>query len=256
MHPVISALTVSFCVSLTIFTLLWVLSVVRRDAGVVDVYWGPGIVVLGWSAWVMSGQGLEPLRIMILLAVTLWGLRLGWHIFKRHRGEEDARYAAMRVRHGTTWPLKSLAYVFWLQAAIQFVAASAVLVAALMPDRQVLWLIWTGLSVFAVGFMLEAAADRAVARFAGDPANRRKLLTTGLHAYVRYPNYLGEIILQWGLALAAFGLTLNPLAFVGAAVMTTLIIKVSGVPLLDEQFRKREGYAQWAARTGALWPKL
>ncbi len=251
-----SALWITFAISFGIFTLLWIVSLARRDAGVVDIYWGPGVVVLGWTAWWLGGADPQPLRIIILAVVTVWGLRLGWHILKRHRGEEDARYAAMRARHGAGWPLKSLVYVFWLQAAIQIAAASAPLLAAVGPARPLAAVAWAGLLIFAAGFLLEAAADRAIARFAGNPANRGKLLTTGLHARVRFPNYLGEITLQWGLALAAFGLTLSPLAFIGPVVMTYLIFKVSGVPLLEEQFRKREGYAQWAARTGAILPKL
>jgi steroid 5-alpha reductase family enzyme len=253
---VISAIFAAGAVSLCIFTLLWVVSLVRRDASVVDFYWGPGVVVLAWTAWGVGGADSNILRLAVLAAVTLWGLRLGWHILRRHRGEEDARYAAMRARNGAGWPLKSLGYVFWLQAIIQLVAASAALVAAVGAVQPVAWIVWAGLAVFVAGFIVEAMSDRAVARFAANPANRGKLLTTGLHARVRYPSYLGEIILQFGLALAAFGLTLNPLAFVGAAVMTALIIKVSGVPLLEEQFSKRAGYAEWATRTNTLWPKL
>jgi steroid 5-alpha reductase family enzyme len=98
-------------------------------------------------------------------------------------------------------------------------------------------------------------ADNEVERFRADPANRGKLLTTGLHSRIRHPNYLGEIILQWGMGLIAFGGTLNPLAFAGAALMTGLIVKVSGVPLLEEQFRKRPGYEAWAAKAGVFWPK-
>ena len=250
-----AALLTAFGATLAVFTGLWGLSLVRRDASVVDFYWGPGFALIGWAAWVMGGPDGSSLRLLILAGVMLWGFRLGWYILKRHRGVEDARYGAMRARHGASWPIKSLFYVFWLQAIIQFCASSAVLVAAVGAAQPVLWIAVTGLIVFGAGLALEAAADRAVARFASDPANRGKLLTTGLHARVRHPNYLGEIILQWGLGLAAFGLTLNPLAFAGAALMTTLIIKVSGVPLLEEQFRQREGYAAWEARTGALWPR-
>jgi steroid 5-alpha reductase family enzyme len=253
---VIAALLLAFGATLAVFTGLWVLSMVRRDASVVDFYWGPGFALIGWTAWVMGGPDGSSLRLFILAAVMLWGFRLGWHILMRHRGVEDARYGAMRARHGANWPIKSLFYVFWLQAIIQFCAASAVLVAAVGAAQPIVWISVAGLVMFGAGFVLEAAADRAVARFGRDPANRGKLLTTGLHTHVRYPNYSGEIILQWGLALAAFGLTLNPLAFAGPALMTVLIIKVSGVPLLEEQFRQRHGYDVWKARTGALWPRL
>jgi steroid 5-alpha reductase family enzyme len=253
---VTTAILAAFGVTMMLFTGLWIMSVVRRDASVIDFYWGPGFAVIGWIAWFTGRPDGSLLRLTILVCVTAWGLRLGWHILARHRSVEDARYAAMRERHGASWPIKSLFYVFWLQAIIQFCAASAVMLAALAPAQPSLWVILAGLIVFGAGFALEVAADRAVVHFGENPDNRGKLLTTGLHAHMRHPNYLGEIILQWGLALAVFGLTFNPLSFAGAAIMTALIVKVSGVPLLEEQFRKRPGYAEWAARTGALWPRF
>ncbi len=115
-----SALPLTLLATLAIFTAFWVLSLIRKDASVVDFYWGPGFVVIGWLALALDGADMQPLRLAIMLAVTVWGLRLGWHIFARHRGEEDARYADMRARHGAQWPLKSLAYVFLLQAVIQW----------------------------------------------------------------------------------------------------------------------------------------
>jgi steroid 5-alpha reductase family enzyme len=237
------------------FTLLWVASLPRQDAGIVDFYWGPGFAIIAWLAWLMEGMN-ELHNGFLLVALTCWGARLGWYMTKRHQGSEDARYRAMRERHGAGFARRSLWMVFWLQASIQWLASSPALVAAIMTPKPEEWVVWIGALVFAAGFALEIMADREVARFRIDPANKGKLLTTGLHARIRHPNYLGEIILQWGMGLIAFGGTLNLLAFVGPALMTGLIVKVSGVPLLEEQFKTRPGYAEWAARAGALWPRL
>ena len=192
---------------------------------------------------------------VIVLLITVWALRLTWHIARRH-GAEDARYKAMRDRHGEAFASRSLWMIFWLQAVIQWVASSPVLVAVLAPTQAVMVLVWCGAALFAVGFVLEILADRAIATFRANPANSGKLLTTGLHARLRHPNYLGEIILQFGLGLMAFGLTLNPLAFVGPALIAFLMVKVSGVPMLEAMFKTRAGYDAWAAKTNALWPKF
>ncbi len=250
----ISILLITGLATWLAFTLFWVASLPRQDAGIVDFYWGPGFAVLAWMAWLMgSANGLH--NTLLLVAITTWGARLGWYMTKRHVGTEDARYRAMRERHGSDFNRRSLWMVFWLQAAIQWAAASPALVAAIATPRPIEWLIWTGALVFAGGFALEIMADNEVERFKADTANRGKLLMTGLHARIRHPNYLGEIILQWGIGLTAFGGTLNPLALLGSALMTGLIVKVSGVPLLEEQFRKRPGYDEWAAKAGVLWPK-
>jgi steroid 5-alpha reductase family enzyme len=257
-------LAATAAITFAAFTLLWLLSLRLKDAGIVDFYWGPGFVVIGWLAWWLAGSAWVG-DIGFLLLITGWGLRLGWHMAARHSGVEDTRYADMRRRHGAAFPARSLWMVFWLQAAIQWVASSPVLMVmatpgwaksllAQYPPTSVLAI--AGATLFAIGFVIEAIADGDIRRFKSDPANRGKLLTTGLHARIRHPNYLGEIVLQWGLGLLAFGLTLNPLALVGPAVMHGLIWKLSGVPLLEAQFAGREGFAEWKARTNALWPRI
>jgi steroid 5-alpha reductase family enzyme len=250
-----NALLASACVTFVAFTLLWLLSLKRKDAGIVDFYWGPGFVLIGWLAVGISGR-FDVFTLTFLAGLTTWGLRLGWHMTARHSGTEDARYADMRRRHGAAFPSRSLWMVFWLQAAIQWLAASPALTLAVSAPTPSRWLMWLGAGLFAAGFLLEVAADREVERFKADSASRGRLLTTGLRAVVRYPAYLGEIVLQWGLGLMAFAISGNPLAFVGPALMHGLIWKLSGVPLLEAQFAKREGFAEWTARTNALWPRI
>jgi steroid 5-alpha reductase family enzyme len=251
-------------VTLVAFTLVWALSLRLKDAGIVDFYWGPGFAVIGWLGWWMSGtrSGTD---VILLAPLTLWAIRLGWHMAARHGGVEDARYADMRARHGAAFPGKSLWMVFWLQAIIQWLAASPALTlvlaeagpkAASAATGLTWFLTLAGLGAFVLGFGLQIMADRAINRFRADPANRGQLLTTGLHGHVRHPNYLGEIILQWGLGLVAFAWTFNPLAFAGPALMHGLIMKLSGVPMLDALLQTRPGYAAWKARTNALWPRF
>jgi steroid 5-alpha reductase family enzyme len=259
-----SILLATFSITVLCFTALWAISVAKRDAGIVDFWWGPGFVVTGWIAAAMADR-FDWLALAFLACLTAWGLRLGWYMVARHGGAEDARYAAMRERHGDAFGRKSLWMVFWLQAVIQWLASSPALVLAVTARRirfssgevdVMMICLAVGFLLFVAGFGLEAAADREVARFKANPANKDQLLTTGLHARIRHPNYLGEIILQCGLGLMAFGLTLNAWAFLGPALMTGLIIKLSGVPMLEEQFAKRPGFAEWRARTGALWPRF
>jgi steroid 5-alpha reductase family enzyme len=257
-------LSATLGVTLVAFTLLWATSLRRRDAGIVDFYWGPGFVVIAWIGLATSPSRLVS-DLWLLVPVTLWGLRLGWYMIERHGGEEDARYAAMRARHGAAFPSRSLWMVFWLQAVIQWLAASPSLALAATSSTGKAQAaasslggiaLWFGVLLFSIGFVVEVMADRAVRRFKADPANRGLLLTTGLHGFVRHPNYLGEIVLQWGLGFVAFGLTLNPLAFAGPALMHALIVKLSGVPMLQDHLASRPGHAEWAARTPALWPRL
>jgi steroid 5-alpha reductase family enzyme len=252
-------LVATFVSTIAAFSLFWLISLKRRDASVVDFLWGPGFALSGWIAYALAEPPQRAGLPVLLVPVTLWALRLGWYMTARHTGEEDARYRVMREAAGADWPMRSLFMVFWLQAVIQWLASSPALTVALGAPQPMdglpLAVTSLGMLLFAAGFALEIAADAAVRRFKADPANRGKLLTSGLHARIRHPNYLGEIILQAGFALIAFGLTFDPLAVLGPALMIGLIIRLSGVPMLEAQLRTRPGFDAWASQTGALLPR-
>jgi steroid 5-alpha reductase family enzyme len=253
----VTGLLWSLAAVVALFVAGWIASLIRRDAGLADWLWGPGFVVVAFvhvEVTGLSGNG----RAAFLLAVTLWGLRLAAHMVARADGHEDARYAAMRRRHGDDFALRSLFIVFLLQAVILWVVAIPVHVA--LRDTAPVWLpalVWAGLALFAAGFVLETVADRQLLTFRRDPARRGTLLTAGLFSVVRHPNYLGEIIAWTGLGLAAFGISGSPLALAGPALLAFLIVKVSGLPLLEAHLSKRSGWADYAARVPALlpWPK-
>jgi steroid 5-alpha reductase family enzyme len=250
--------------TLAAFTLLWALSLRLKDASIIDFYWGPGFAVIGWIAWAMHGPLAWP-ELLFLMLLTLWAVRLGWHMTMRHTGVEDPRYAEMRARHGVGFARKSLWMVFWLQAVIQWIASAPALVVFATEqgpayfstsDNLRVGILMLGALIFVAGFTVEVLADGAINRFKAAPSNRGQLLTSGLHSRMRHPNYLGEIILQWGFGVMAFGLTLNPFAFVGPALMHGLIVHLSGVPMLEAHLGSRPGFAEWKARTNALWPRL
>lgn len=252
----VSPWAATLVVSVTAFSVVWLISLARRDASLVDVYWGPGFAVIGGVGLYVAGQS-SPAALILFALVALWAARLMVHIVRRHRGE-DARYRAMRDKVGPSFAWTSLATVFWLQALIQWCVATPLHAVASQGSAalQLNGLFSAGIVLFTGGFAIEWAADTAVVRFKANAANAGRLLTTGLHGICRHPNYLGEIVLWWGLGVMAFAATSAWWAFAGPALLTALIVKLSGVPMLDAMFRERPGYAEWAARTPALWPRL
>ncbi len=244
-----------------LFTAVWARALRTRDAGVIDIFWGPGFVIVAWVwAW---ANGVGNLATLLLLAcVTLWGARLGLHLWLRSRGAtaEDARYAAMRAADPDGFPRKSLVKVFLLQAVILWVLALPIHLTFGLQDAgrpASPTLLGLGLSVFLVGFVIEAVADWQLLRFKRDPSNQGRLLTTGLRAWSRHPNYFGEALLWFGLGLVAFAGTGSLLVFIGPALLTFLLLKVSGVSLLGAHLAAtRPDFADYARRTSAFvpWP--
>lgn len=233
----------------------WLLSLVRRDASIVDVAWGLGFVVV---AWTVRFQGdTETARQCLLVAlVTVWGLRLAGYLFWRNHGRpEDYRYQAMRRRWGARFPLVSLVTVFTLQGVMMWIVSLPVQLGQ-VPDEPGLgaWAV-VGVLVWAVGVVFEAGGDLQLARFRADPANAGKVMDRGLWRYTRHPNYFGDACAWWGIAIVAAESGLGAWGLVGAAVMTVLLLRVSGVALLERSLRERKPeYQAYAERTSAFVP--
>ncbi|MGL4443121.1 MAG: DUF1295 domain-containing protein, partial [Alsobacter sp.] len=206
----------ALAVTLAAFAMLWRLSLRKQDCSVVDLYWGFGFAVIGWIEAVLVGQWTAQ-RGLFLLLVTVWAVRLGVHLVRRHGAAEaeDPRYAAMRSADPVGWPKRSFWMVFMLQAVVMWLVATPVHFAlAASPAGEVAQAFVTaGIVVFLAGFAVETVADLQIVRFKADPANRGRLLTTGLFAWSRHPNYFGETVLWWGLGLFAFGLSGSLWAF-------------------------------------------
>jgi len=236
---------------------LWLASLRLRDASIVDVWWGPGFGVLAALAYALAGA--SAVRSALLLAlVWLWGLRLGFHLFRRSRGRgEDPRYAAMRRRHGDRFGRASLVTVFGLQGVLQWFVALPLLVAILRPGTRPLGALdAAGAALFAIGLGFEAVGDAQLARFRADPASAGRVLDTGLWRWTRHPNYFGDSVAWWGLFAIAASTPWGAFTIASPLAMTFLLLRVSGVPILERSLvRTRPGYRDYVERTSAFFPR-
>ncbi len=241
---------------LVLLTLVWGVSVRLRDASIADVCWGPGFALLAWLFLILAPQRTTRSWLVAAL-VTIWGARLAIHIFHRGRGApEDRRYAAMRTAHGHAFWWRSLFIVFWLQGGLLWFVSLAVLAAVTAPVPGDLTAIdAAGVLVFAIGFGFEVAGDRQLQRFRANPANPGRVLDTGLWRYTRHPNYFGDATLWWGLFLIALATPGGWLTALSPALMTLLLVRVSGVALLEDGLKaSKPGYRDYIARTPAFFP--
>lgn len=233
---------------------LWVVSLILRNASIIDLFWGFGFVVIAWVGWLtLAGDG-GARRTLLLALVSVWGLRLAIYLTWRNAGKgEDFRYQAMRRRWGSRFPIVSLATVFLLQAVLMLIVSLPVQAGMLTGGRiGVLGAVGAALWLVGVGF--ETIGDLQLARFKADPDNRGKVMDRGLWRYTRHPNYFGDFCVWWGLYLVALtGATWWTI--VGPIVMSLLLLRVSGVSLLEKDIGKRRpGYAEYVERTNAFFP--
>jgi len=239
---------------LGLMTVLWVFSVARRDASIVDPWWSMAFLLVTGNT--IGRTGLTPAKGLLLLMVAAWAVRLWLHLLLRSRGKpEDPRYAAFRQRFGPEryWWV-SFFQVFVLQGLLVLVISAPLqLAGSARPPDDIGLLDLAGLAVFLVGVVIEIVADAQLQAFRKDPARRGAVLDTGLWRYSRHPNYFGEAVLWWGFWLCALSEPWGWASVLGPALMTYLLLKVSGVAMLDAHLvGTKPGYAEYIRRTSAF----
>lgn len=231
----------------------WALGSLRRDASIVDSFWSLFFLV-GALVYAAQAGSEGPRALLVTVLVTVWALRLAIYLTWRNWGEpEDRRYQAIRARNQPGFTGKSLYLVFGLQGVLAAIIAQP-LFAGLGGTGTLTLLDLLGLVVWLAGFGFETIGDWQLSRFKANPANRGRVLDTGLWRYTRHPNYFGEAVLWWGyylIAVAAGGwwTVFAPL------LMTFLLLRVSGVTLLEQDIgERRPAYRDYIARTNAFIP--
>jgi len=233
----------------------WSVSLLRRDASIVDITWGLGFVLVAWAAKFVSGAAGAG-NWLLLVMVTVWGLRLAGYLAKRNLGKgEDFRYRAMRRKHGERFAIVSLYTVFGLQGALMFIVSLPVTLGQRETDSGAGFIALLGFIVWAIGLYFEAVSDAQLAKFKRDPRNEGQIMDRGLWALTRHPNYFGDSLVWWGLAIVGASQGAGLWAFLGALVMTVLLVRVSGAAMLDRLLAKRKpGYAEYMERTSGFIP--
>lgn len=248
---------ISLAAIMAMMLVLWLVSLKLKNASIVDIFWGFGFVLAAWVYFLLTPQGFLGRKLLITLLASIWGLRLTLHIFLRNRNKpEDFRYQVWRKEHGKAWWWQSLLRVFVLQGLLMWVISIPLLAAQHATTAAHFTVFdFVGAGVWLIGFFFEAMGDLQLARFKANPANKGKVLNTGVWRYTRHPNYFGDSAQWWGyylIALAAGGwwVVFSPI------IMTVLLLRVSGVALLEKTLETKPGYREYIEKTSAFIPWL
>lgn len=253
------ALAQIFSVLIGYMSVLYVLAMIRHDNGTADIGYGIGFLVCIFTALSLTGYGYVSGSVLVLTAlVTLWALRLAARIYLKNRSKpEDFRYRAWREEWGKSFALRSYLQIYLLQGAVIFVVSLPVVLAALFPSEPMHELYMFGVLVWIIGFFFEAVGDYQLDQFITKPENKGKIMTRGLWKYTRHPNYFGESTMWWGISLAAGSLTSYPIVcFISPVLITYLLLKVSGVPLLEKKYAGKPEWEAYKAKTSVFIPML
>jgi len=219
-----------------------------------DIAWGAGFILVALSSLALHGTA-TPRSALVTGLVVIWGTRLAVHIGLRNRGkQEDARYRKWREEWGESVLVRSFLQIFLLQGLLLLIISIPVILVNLSPPSPLAWLDALGLLVWLTGFLFEAVGDYQLVLFKRNPAHKGKIMTTGLWRYTRHPNYFGEVTLWWGVYLIALAVPYGWLTVIGPVTITYLILKVSGIPMLEMKYEGNSEFQEYRRRTSAFWP--
>jgi steroid 5-alpha reductase family enzyme len=251
----LDAYGIGLAITLGLMTLLWLVSLRLKNSSIVDIFWGSGFVIANWVYFALTPEGFLLRKLLISVLVTIWGLRLSIHILLRNWGKpEDFRYQKWRNEAGSKWGWQSFWRVFLLQGVLLWIISIPLLAAqrGALPAHLTLFE-GLGALLWLVGFFFETVGDSELARFKANPANKGKILDIGVWRFSRHPNYFGDSAQWWGfylIAVAAGGwwTVFSPF------LMTLLLLRVSGVALLEKTLETRPGYKEYISKTSAFIP--
>jgi steroid 5-alpha reductase family enzyme len=241
---------------LIMMSLLWIISIIIKNVSIVDLFWGFGFVLAAIFYFLRTGVD-GPRKIVLLIMVLLWGVRLSIYLTWRNAGKgEDFRYRQFRKEYGEKryWWI-SFFQTFLLQGILMWLISAPLLGAQFYGQEKPLGFPdFLGIAFWIIGFAFEAGGDWQLARFRSDPGNKGKVLDTGFWHYTRHPNYFGDSAVWWGFGLFCLSAG-SILPVLGSLLMTALIIKVSGVALLEKSLKdQKPQYKEYIEKTSAFLP--
>lgn len=252
------ALLYAFTGVMSMMIVLWLISIPLKNVSIVDIFWGIGFIVAN-VIYLCLDDEWQIRDTIVFILVLIWGLRLSIYLLIRNYGKpEDYRYQEFRRFYGEQryWWL-SFFQVFLLQGALITIISLPLLGISTYSDSESLNIIdYLAIIVWIIGFLFETLGDYQLAKFKSNPLNKGKVLDKGLWRYTRHPNYFGDAAIWWSYGL--FSIAAEAYwQVIGSLIMTYLIIRISGVSLLERSLTEQKPeYKDYIERTSSFFPWL
>ena len=239
-----------FVFNLLIVSILFVISLWIKKADIIDIYWGPAFL-LSSLIILFINQSYSLPSFVIIFVLGLWSIRLGSHLYSRNIGQsEDIRYTKIRSKYGNLG-LFMINYV--VQAALIPIISLPIIIVGVSNFNEFNFVSHAAIILALSGIIIEALADSQLKEFKRHESNKNKVMNLGLWNYSRHPNYFGNSIMWWGIGLYCFSISFNFITLISPIIMTYLLIKVSGVSMLENQIKHtKDGYEEYIKTTSAF----
>jgi steroid 5-alpha reductase family enzyme len=234
--------------------LMFIIAQIEKNNSIVDIGWGIGFILIALMLMLTSNR-IHIKDLILFSMISLWGLRLTFHIYYRSRGKgEDFRYANWRKEWGKNAAIIAFFKVFMLQGIIMLIIAYPIMVIFNSFNDHLTGINFLGLSIFLFGLLFESIGDYQLTIFKKNPANKRKIIISGLWKLTRHPNYFGEVVLWWGIGIYTIGSDLYLSAFISPLTLNLLLLYVSGIPMLEKKYAGNTEWENYKKITPAFFP--
>ena len=245
---------ISFCILIYMSAWFLLATIIKRN-DVADIAWGLGFVLVAWLSFFKFSSSNNLLAIIANSLVTVWGIRLAWHIFSRNKNKpEDYRYKAWRDSWGKWFYIRSYLQIFILQGFLLLLISTSIIALNFSSTNNFGALPILGILVWLTGFGFESIGDSQLKQFLADPTSKGKVMNRGLWQYTRHPNYFGVVTQWWGIWLLTFSSRNFLFAVISPLTITFLILKVSGIPMLEKKYDNDPNYQAYKLKTSAFFP--
>lgn len=229
-------------------------SLIKKRNDMADVAWGLGFIFLAWASFILS-QSFNIRGLLLNILVSIWGLRLSWHIYSRNKNKpEDYRYLSWRKSWGKWFYIRSYFQIYILQGVFLFFIVFPIISVNKYSGLPLGWLDFFGILIWIFGFCFEVIGDAQLAKFNKNPKNKDKIMQEGLWRYTRHPNYFGEVMLWWGIFIISLRSINFLYTIISPLTITVLILFISGIPLLEKKYQERSDFKEYKKRTSIFFP--
>ena len=251
---IVSLAGIGLLILVGLFTLYWVIQFVIGDSGIVDVFWGVSVAVVGVYFCVKTPGDLTR-RIAGAILISLWAVRLSYFLLVRWKShDEDARYTALKQKWGRQAQLRMFRF-YQMQALGAFLFALPLLATG-FSTKPIGWLDFVALLIWTIAIFGEAISDRQLHRFRQRPENKGEVCRVGFWNYSRHPNYFFEWLHWWTYVLLAITAPFGWLTIMAPVAMWFFLNRVTGIPHTEIQAIKSRGdkYRRYQQTTNAFFP--